>query len=252
MRSSRHFDCTSLVVGVTASEARQAGPTMSGRLLAGRAASIDRPSMMGGWLARLSQGQRAAQAYYRTWARRLLAPLLVLSLLSACVSQSTGVGSGQTELPSLEIEFTDDPFSSNLSYATGAASLRNTDDYDGSQIWQVIGLVDRVTGERDYAIAWGTVYSGSEWRFFSSARTLGGQSLTMQQVERDVSGCSGRGGCTYSEFYFIAVPEDLLVAARQSGFQFRVSGRPMATANVTIPGPYVTALLDRMSVGQGS
>ena len=197
-------------------------------------------------------------AAHRGRARGLRWPLLIvrsltllacLALVTACVPQAGRSGTGDPSAPpSTEITVTDDPFDASITYETAMIEEDGATWNEGTQLYQLVGAIDRRDGTREFSMTWGIIYNGQNWRFYDRATLPGGRALTVLTADRGVSRCSGGGSCLYREFYAIVLPEDTVQAARQTGLQIQVTGRGDSRI-VTIPGSQVNALLDRMGAG---
>lgn len=180
---------------------------------------------------------------------RSLALLACLAIVTACVPQAGRTGAGDPSAPpSTEITVTDDPFDASITYETAMIEQDGATWNEGTQLYQLVGAIDRRDGTREFSMTWGIIYIGQNWRFYDRATLPGGRALDVLTADRGVSQCSGGGSCTYREIYAIVLPENVVQAARQSGLQVQVSGRGDSRI-VTIPGSQVNALLDRMGAG---
>lgn len=178
-----------------------------------------------------------------------IATIAVLAALAGCAPppsyNSSNVYTGSVS-PSRAATATDlssptiknDPYKPSIEVR--AEGAEKTDADLNAEIWGLYGKVDKKTGAVSTYVQWGEVYGDRAWRFYSSASTNKGESLSFTQVERNVSKCFPRlGQCTYSEVYNITIPQALLRSGAKDGISFKIFGKSGSERIVNIPADVV-------------
>jgi len=96
------------------------------------------------------------------------------------------------------------------------------------------------TGIKQYQIYAKHHYYG-DWRFYRSAYDRSGKRLKFKSISRDVGSCS-YGSCSFNEHMGISVTRQYLEAHKNTGIQFKVSGK---TGEVIfqLPAGYIQGFL---------
>jgi hypothetical protein len=112
------------------------------------------------------------------------------------------------------VEVIDDPFSVSALYQLTIVDQRAADDGERLRAWIIVS-VDRQTGTRIWALS-GFIFYRGDWRFYNSARLLGGRTLDLTPGSRDVVTCRSEP-CLLSEGFTAFLDDSAISEARRSG-----------------------------------
>lgn len=86
-------------------------------------------------------------------------------------------------------------------------------------------------------------YVRGSWAFFQSASFVGGKTVDLTKIKRDVSSCSSGSGCIYSEIVGLEVKVPFLEKQKSSGFRVRLNSKSGATTVLEVPANYIQGYL---------
>lgn len=111
----------------------------------------------------------------------------------------------------------------------------------GTEIYGLYAKIDRASGVVVTYVQWSTIYTSSEWLFFSRASSSQGKAYDFRQVNRKVSSCSRYSGCVYTETYNIYIPAQDMRTGAKSGISFKIYGKTGAERVIDLSADLVAA-----------
>jgi hypothetical protein len=154
--------------------------------------------------------------------------------LAACIPMTPRLNPSDSQAVASAINIQHDNFKKTTNY-TGPNAASDLLDAVFIRAWKTDGA------KMSYQIYVKDYYNG-EWRFYNSAYDSDGNSLNTTVISRDVSSCS-RYGCSHEEHIGLNVTREYLEKKRDTGINFKVSGKA-GEEIFYIPSGYIRAFLD--------
>lgn len=132
---------------------------------------------------------------------RKLAYVIILILMSGCITPAS--------LTRTEVEVIDDPFSATIDYL-GISSGSHTEGglFDATTYRHFLrSWKDRESGDVSHQL-YVVIEYGGNWRFYERTTMVGGDTVEVLVIDRDVISCMT--SCSYSEIIGIMIPEQIL------------------------------------------
>ncbi|MEO1193600.1 MAG: hypothetical protein AAFY02_17715 [Pseudomonadota bacterium] len=191
---------------------------------------------------------------------RLLAMLGMFFLLAGCVDRPMEQALAPATPVSLLIQRLDDPTQPNIVYSSRKIYQRGPDRLEGGDIppdrigWTLLGLQDRLTGQRRFRVTASMTYDNEEsagYREYDRAQVMpDGPPLAVQPFSRNRGNCAGGNQqpfCITHETVFIWLSEENLQSAGPEGLGLQLAGISGRGWEFTVPQDLIAALFGRMA-----
>ncbi|GAB5471738.1 MAG: hypothetical protein Kilf2KO_47680 [Rhodospirillales bacterium] len=188
-------------------------------------------------------------------------PIVALALLLGCTSAPVETAQAPATPVSLLIQRLDDPNQAAIAYSSRKIYQRGSTRPEGKGIppdrigWTLLGLQDRITGQRRYRLTLAMTYDNEEtagYRNYDRAQVLpNGPALAVQPFSRNRGNCGGalNNFCLTNEVVFAWLAEETLRNAEPEGLVLQVNGEIGRGWEFTVPKALIQALFDKMDRG---